>query len=127
MAKPFSTEMEIAFFVVNFGYSKRDYLELTETEKLFIYKEFENRTVKNSTLLRDAVFNAVINANRKKGKSFKKLWKKREQRADREVIQNNIETIREIEKNEKGWIEKIYEANGIRIPDKKQKGAINNG
>lgn len=124
--------MEFAFFVVNFGFSKSEFLALTETEKAFIYKAHENKTVRETNLLRDTIFNAVINAHRKKGKPFRKLWRKRAQKADHAVVADNINTVKEIEKNEseRGWIEKIYKANGLKMPDKKkkkQKGAINNG
>lgn len=114
--------MEFAFFAVNFGYSKKDFTDLTETEKAFIYKAYENKTVRESNLLRDAVFNAVINANRKKGKPFRKLWKKRVQKADHEIVADNIKTVTEIEKKEKGWIDLIYKANGLKPPAKKAEG-----
>lgn len=118
MAKPFQEEIDFAFFAVNFGYSKRDYLELTDTERQFIYKAYENKVVSWSTLVRDAVLNAVGNALRKKNKRFQKLWKKRAKSADRDLIIENTKTILEIEKKEKGWIDLIYKANGI-----KRKGA----
>lgn len=119
MAKPYKDQMDFAFFVVNFGYTKRDYLELSEVEKLFIMKAWENHTVSWSTLVRDAVFNAVGNALRKKNKRFRKLWKKRQMKADKEVIRENTKTINEIEKREKGWIDRIYAANGMKKPKRK--------
>lgn len=119
MAKPYKDQMDFAFFVVNFGYTKRDYLELSEVEKLFIMKAWENYTVSWSTLVRDAVFNAVGNALRKKNKRFRKLWKKRQMKADKEVIRENTKTINEIEKREKGWIDRIYAANGMKKPKRK--------
>lgn len=120
MAKPYLQDMDFAFFAVNFGYSKRDYLELTDTERMFIYKAYENKTVSWTTLVRDAVFNAVGNALRKKNKRFQKLWKKRTKKVDRDVIRETTNTIIDIEKGEKGWIDLIYKANGMKR--KKQKG-----
>lgn len=119
MAKPYKDDMDFAFFAVNFGYTKRDYAELTERDKLFIYKAYENKVVSESTLMRDAVLNAVSNALRKKNKSFMKLWKKRTQKANKEVIADHIKTIMEIEKKETNWIDKIYQANGMKKPKKK--------
>ena len=116
MAKPYQEQIDFAFFVVNFGYSKADYNALSETEKLFIRKAWENHTVSWSTLVRDAVFNGVGNALRKKGKRFQKLWKKRAQKADKDLIRENTKTIMEIEEHEKGWIDRIYKANGMKKP-----------
>ena len=45
MAKPYKDDMDFAFFAVNFGYTKRDYAELAERDKLFIYKAYENKVV----------------------------------------------------------------------------------
>ena len=107
--------MDFAFFAVNFGYSKRDYNELTAVDRAFIMKAYENKEVSWSTLVRDAVLNAVSNALRKKNKKFMKLWKKKAGRTDREVVQKNLQTIVNIEKKESGWIQKIYEANGKKV------------
>lgn len=101
--------MDFAFFCVNFGYSKADYNELTPKEKAFIMKAYEDKIVRENTLLRDAVYNAVSNAFRKKGKSFKKLWKKASQPVDTELFYENVAIINEVEKNEgKAWIELLY-------------------
>lgn len=116
MAKPYREDMDFAFFAVNFGYTKRDYAELTERDKQFIYKAYENKIVSWSTLARDAVLNAVSNALRKKNKRFMKLWKKRSKKADQETIAENLQTVMEIEEKEKGWIDVIYKANGLKKP-----------
>lgn len=101
--------MDFAFFCVNFGYSKADYNALTPKEKAFIMKAYENKTVRESTLLRDAVLNAVSNAFRKKGKSFKKLWKKLSQPISEEQLEEDFTIINEVEKREgKAWIELLY-------------------
>ena len=122
MARPYRNEMDFAFFAVNFGYSKSDYAALSEVEKLFIRKAWEDHTVSWSTLVRDAVFNAVSNALRKKGKRFRKLWKKRQRKADRDMVQETISTILEIEEKEKGWIDRIYRSNGKKKPERKGGG-----
>lgn len=75
-----------------------------------------------STLVRDAVFNGVGNALRKKGKRFQKLWKKRAQKVDKDLIREDTKTIMEIEQREQGWIDRIYKANGMKKPKKKKKG-----
>lgn len=109
--------MDFAFFCVHFGYGKAEYNELTEREKLFIRKEYERATVSETTLLRDAVFNALWNVNRKKGRGFRPLWKKHTP-VDTEQVKSDFAVIEEIESKEKGWVEKIYSANGWKMKKK---------
>ena len=107
--------MDFAFFAVNFHYSKDDYNALTPAEKAFIFKAWEDKTVSDSTMLRDAVLNAVSNALRKKGKKFKKLWKRKQEKADLEIVRDNYKIIMEVEAKEgKAWIDKVLRANGLR-------------
>lgn len=107
--------MDFAFFAVHFHYSRRDYDSLTPTERAFIYKAWEEKTVSESTMLRDAVFNAISNAFRKKNAKFRKLWKKAQTPSDKETARKNIKIALEIEEKEgKGWIAKILKANGIQ-------------
>lgn len=107
--------MDFAFFAVHFHYSRRDYDSLTPTEKVFIYKAWEEKTVLDSTLIRDAVLNAVSNAFRKKSAKFRKLWKKANTPADKETARENMKIAFEIEAKEgKGWIDRILKANGIK-------------
>lgn len=109
--------MDLAFFVVNFGYTKTDYMALTEAEKLFIRKEYEKKTINDTTYVRDAVFNAVTNALRKKGSRFQELFKKRPARADKQFNQEAMAVVLEVEERDgKSWVEKIYQANGIKTP-----------
>lgn len=69
---------------------------------------FENKQ------LRDAVFNAYVNANRKKNKKFQPLYKKRQEKADIEYNTNAIKTINKIEERDgKSWVDEIYRANGM--------------
>lgn len=116
MAKPWQDAMDFAFFVVNFHYTRADYDALTAVEKAFIYKAYETKVVRDSNIERDAVLNAVANAHRKKGKQVQALWKKRPKKADMVVVMENINLVHEIEKGEKNWIDKIYEANGMKPP-----------
>lgn len=107
----------MAFFVVNFGYTKEDYSALTETEKTFIRKEFERKTITDTTYLRDAVFNAVINAMRKKGAKFQELFKKKQAKADVEFNEQAVDIVIEVEARDgKSWVDEIYHANGLRTP-----------
>lgn len=103
--------MDFAFFAANFGYSRRDYYELTPTEKVFILKAYENKVVTDTTLLRNAVKNAVDNAFRKKGSRFRDLWKKANGKKDKAFERSALEVIRKNEALEgKSWIAKIYAA-----------------
>lgn len=123
MAKSYRSEIDFAFFVVNFGYSKADYEALTQRERAFIYKAWENKLVNDTTQLRNAVLNAINNAIRKKGKKFLALWKKRQKKLDKDVAKDNLKIVTNIEDTEgKGWIEKIYAANGIKPKRKKGGG-----
>ncbi len=98
---------------MNFGYSRRDYYELTPTEKAFILKAYENKVVTDTTLLRNAVKNAVDNAFRKKGRRFMPLWKKAGTKKDKDAEKNMIEIIKRSEEIEgKSWVAKIYAAQG---------------
>lgn len=120
LAKDYQKEIDFAFFVVNFGYSKADYEALTRKEKVFIYKAWENKTVQESTHLRNSVLNAVNNALRKKGKKFVHLWKKKQKKLDKDVAKENMKIIRTVESNEgKAWVDLIYKANGLTAPRRK--------
>lgn len=111
--------MDFAFFVVNFHYSRADYDALTEREKLFIRKAYETKTVTDTTLIRDAVFNAMWNVNRKKGRSFRQLWRYATKPADKGKAKDDMKLIQEIEEKETDWISRIYEANGMKKPEKR--------
>ncbi|GGD03716.1 phenylalanine racemase [Enterococcus wangshanyuanii] len=107
----------MAFFVVNFGYTKSAYLELTETEKSFIRKEYERKTINDATYLRDSVLNAVSNAMRKKGSKFQELFKKKQSKADVAFNEQAMDVVLEVEERDgKSWVDQIYHANGLRTP-----------
>lgn len=109
--------MDFAFFAVNFGYSKKDYLSLTPAEKLFIMKAYENRTVSNSTLDEQAMELAVSNVFRKKGKQRQKLWKKKSHHMSVEESMMMYSEIMKIEEEQgKDWVRLVYENAGVRMP-----------
>lgn len=115
LAKPFSKEIDFAFFVANFGYTKADYNALTEREKMFIMKAWEEKQVLQTALINKAVSNAVCNALRKKNSRAMPLWKKKPKKANKEQSKALISDIEKIEKTQgKFWVDKIYKANGIK-------------
>lgn len=72
----------------------------------------------------NAVFTALYNVNRGKGKrAIDPLRRKKVQKADRALIVENMKTIKQVEQTEgKGWIEKIYKANGMKLPERGKRG-----
>ena len=116
LAKPYRKEIDFAFFAVNFGYSKRDYVELTPVEKTFIMKAWEDKRLSASYDIYNAVFVANYNLNRKKSKRALQLWKKSStSQADLEIIRNNLSIIREVEKKEgTSWIDLVYRKNVLK-------------
>lgn len=115
--EPFQREIELAFFMTEFGLSKRDYEDLTPAEIAFIMKAWEEKTVRNTTYIRDAVYNATINANRKKRARFIKLWRKTGKIKEDKVqdYKEKITKIEDIEKAEgKSWLEKVFAGAGIK-------------
>lgn len=120
LARDFSYERDLAFFVVNFHMPPDQFNMLTEKEKMFIRKEHENKFIKDTTWVRNAVLNAEGNANRKKGKSFIELFPKK-LKADKEYNENAIKTVIEMEeRNGKSWVDKVYKANGMKKPSPKR-------
>lgn len=114
LAKPFSREIDFAFFVANFGYTKADYDALTECEKAFIMKAWEEKQVLQTSLVNKAVANAVCNALRKKNSRAVPLWKKKTKKANKAQSKALIADIEKIEKTQgKSWVDKIYNANGM--------------
>lgn len=90
---------------------------------MFIRKAYEDKVVFDSTVIRDAVLNAVYNANRKKGKRFRKLWTLigRVTKAEKQTYKENVEKILQIEKEKPtNWVQKIYQANGWKLRKKEK-------
>lgn len=117
--------MDFAFFAVNFGYSKRDYDELTPKDKAFIYKAWETKVVADTYNMYNAVFTATYNVNRAKNKKALKLWRKaKTHKADIETVKENIKIAKEVEAKEgRRWVELIYKQNGLKLPERRE----NNG
>ena len=117
IAESYQREIDFAFFVVNFGYSKADYEALTPKEIAFIRKAWETKMVTESYNMYNAAFTACYNVNRPKRKKALKLWKRAKvKKADMEIIQENMQTIREVEEREgKGWVSAIYKANHMPL------------
>ena len=64
--------------------------------------------------MRNAVLNAVSNALRKKNARFRELWKKVARPIDKNLAEENLKIVQEIEEKEgKGWVDKILRANGF--------------
>lgn len=121
LAKDYQNEIDFAFFVVNFNYSKADYEALTPAEKLFIRKAYEEKVVSETSSFKEAVQVAVYNCLRKKGKRPVELWKKVQRPADKEVVQEQIRIVEEMEKrNGKSWVDAIYKAAGMQKPKRRK-------
>lgn len=77
----------------------------------------------DTTFIYNAVFTAMYNVNRKKNKRALKLWRKAKvQKADMEVIHDNLRIIKEVEEREgKSWIDLIYQKNGMKKPGGRRK------
>lgn len=92
-------------------------MQLTKREKIFIRKAWEEKEVRDSTFLRNAVLNAVSNAMRDKKTPFRDLWDKKQKTVDFEVVSVQTKTIEEITANEPfDWVAEIYKANGFNPP-----------
>ena len=91
-------------------------------------KAWEDKTVRDTTYIRDAVYNATINANRKKRQRFIKLWRKSGKLNANKVddYKDKVSSIKEIEKHEdKSWIDKVLAGAGIKKKPKNKAGAKN--
>lgn len=89
-ARHYSKEMDLAFFIVNFGYTKADYQALTPRERAFVYRAWEDKLVRESQLNHDASLLAYVNANRKKGRKAQPLWRKQADRIDPEEMKRLV-------------------------------------
>src|SRR5690625_3344363 len=119
-AESYRREQDFAFFHVNFGTTREEYLKLTELEKAFIRKEYEMNVVSTNTHRRNAFLNAYTNARRGKNKKFQELYKKENEKADKEYNENAIAIMNEIEERDgKSWVDKLYRKNGMKKPKKR--------
>lgn len=116
----YSEVQDFAFFAVNFGYSKTEYMSLTRKEKLFLVRAYEDKLVADSDILCAAVANAVANVFRKKNQRPRKLWKIQPKQADSQERQEYMAIARRIEsemtsQDGTDWVEKIYQANHRKL------------
>lgn len=86
-------------------------MALTRKEKLFLVKAYENKLVADSNILSAAVANAVSNVFRKKNQRPRKLWKIQPKKSDSQEQREYTAIARQVETQDKTWIEKIYAAN----------------
>ena len=82
ISKPYESDLDFAFFAVKLHWTKKEYEQLTQLERLFILKEIERQTVENQELFQQTVELAVSNVLSKKGRKYKKLWKKKHKQGD---------------------------------------------
>ena len=122
LARDFSYEKDLAFFVVHFHMTPAEFGMLTEKEKMFIRKEHENKLISDTTWTRNAVLNAEANLNRKKHKRFIELFPKKPTKVDKEYNENAVKIIEEMDRNNgQGWIERILKATGMKKAIAKRK------
>ena len=115
-ARDFKYEIDLAFFVANFGYSKKEFDELSEREIAFIRKAWESQQVSNLMNIYNACFTAFYNVNRKKGKrALSPIRKPKIKLANKDEVNINLSIIKENEELEgRGWIDRILQANGFK-------------
>lgn len=117
LASQYHKDIDFAFYFVNFGTTKSEYLELTRREKAFIRKAWEDKQVRDSEFMRNAVLNAVNNAMRKKSAKFVDLWKRKQQPADMEIVEAHLEIItKNIADEGNSWVDLVYQANNMTKP-----------
>lgn len=113
----YALSIDFAFFVVNYGYSKSEYEELTPMDRVFIRKAHEDKVVSESQMMSTAVTNAIGNAWRKKNQEVEPLWKKKQKKLNKEIAFDTLEKVLEVEENEgKGWLDILYAKNGMKKP-----------
>lgn len=84
---------------------------------MFIRKEYENKFIHDTTWTRNSVYNATVNANRKKNTRIQELHTKKQSKADIEYNGNAIKIVEEMEAAQgKSWVDRIYQANGKQKP-----------
>lgn len=94
-------------------------MELTKREKIFIRKAWEEKEVRESTFMRNAVMNAVANAMRDKKAPFRDLWKKKQKPVDLDEVEVNLDVVEESNKADGfDWVAEVYKANGFNKPTK---------
>ena len=113
LARSYQDDIDFAFFVAEFGYTRDDYEALTQRQIAFIKKAWEDREVRQTNLINAAVSNALANAHRKKGRGPIPLWKKTE-KVDVTKAKEGIKIVKDMDKRDDSWIKKIWAANRRR-------------
>lgn len=93
-ARPFLRDMDFAFFAANFGWSLSDYEAITPIQRLFILKEWERKTVRDTDMLKGVVELAIANVHRGKGKTYRKLWQKKAKAGDMPVTYDEAKALK---------------------------------
>lgn len=106
-ARQYRDDIDLAFFVVNFGMSPEEVNNLTGREKSFIRKEWENKIVRDTNLIAKAVNNAVVNAFRKKGGRMIPMWKKINRRDEQAAEEARVLIKRIQQTDDRSWHAKI--------------------
>lgn len=115
IAEPYQNDIDFAFFAVNFGYSYSDYCELTKRQRAFIYKAYENKYASDIMKMYKANFTSFYNVSRPKRKKALMPLEKSLKPADKDTAMADISAVVKMEHEKgKGWVEKIYAANGMR-------------
>lgn len=86
--------MDFAFFAANLGWSLADYESMTPIQRMFILKEWEAKTVRDSDLLKSAVEVAMANVHRGKGKSYMRLWRKKAKEGEIPVTYDEAKALK---------------------------------
>lgn len=81
----FLDEIDYAYFAVKFGWTRSEYEQLTPIERRFIRKEIEEATVRESEIFQQIIEMAIGNSFRKKGKKYRKLFKKLKKELDQPI------------------------------------------
>ena len=101
MARLYADEIDFAYFAVNLGWDLEQYGSCTPVQLLFIRKEIERKTVRESNLLKDAVQVAVANCL---GKRKHKLWVKKAGRyVETEFSEAEIDALTEELRKNTPW------------------------
>ena len=106
----FKNELDFAYFVVKFGWTREQYDSLTEVERLLILKQIETETVQEQEKLQATFELAISNVMRKKGKKYRKLFKR---------VKKKLKDEQPITKDEAKQIKKaLAKRMGIPKPNK---------
>lgn len=81
-ARTYKYQMDYGYFAAHFGWSIDQYEAITPVERLFILKNIESETVTQTELYQGIVELSLANSFRKKGRTYKKFWKKLKKKGD---------------------------------------------